>query len=182
MEPRCSLKHLNEYKNAINTYLKSKGISDFSKYDVYLKNDGEIFRKWDYPGILKPVNIQPLSQPMKSLDLQTRLVVVNVKAIFDDVTRGKHGETFREAASKSIYLNVNGDIVEETYVDPHYYIDFVLHLVAEAVNKKWHWIQVTDTFASNGLIKISHIGNIKNAAFQTGNVRITFLFADKKDR
>ena len=57
---RCSAEHINEYKNAINKYLRNKAITDFSKYDISFKKDKLTFIKWDYPAVSQPVNITPI--------------------------------------------------------------------------------------------------------------------------
>jgi hypothetical protein len=57
---KCSNSHREEYKNAINQYLTSKGITDFSKYNISFKNDKLHYVNWEYPGIDKPIDIQPL--------------------------------------------------------------------------------------------------------------------------
>jgi hypothetical protein len=57
MEKKCSYQAIQQYKSEINKYLKDKGISDFSKYKVYIKDDKLFFDKWEYDGIENPDNI-----------------------------------------------------------------------------------------------------------------------------
>ena len=50
---KCSYQTILEYKSEIYKYLQSKGVSDFTKYEVYITDEDSIgFNKWEY-SILK---------------------------------------------------------------------------------------------------------------------------------
>ncbi len=73
------MKDLEGYKNAINNYLKSKNITDYTKYMISFKQDKLFFDKWEYPSIIeRPVNIQPSPTvpSLKYYDTKTRSLVI----------------------------------------------------------------------------------------------------------
>jgi hypothetical protein len=54
---KCSLKTLKQYEKEIKKYLSSKGIQDFSRYDISISDNKLQFKKWDYEGISIPSDI-----------------------------------------------------------------------------------------------------------------------------
>jgi len=103
MTTKCSSKHLLEYKESINKYLKTHNINDFSKYTCHFSNDKLVIATWEY-SIPRPADtIQPIVIQPKYLDLQVRVIVVNVENI-----------------AGTVYLNSIGNIVQENYTDDYH--------------------------------------------------------------
>ncbi len=72
---KCSLKHLEEYRNCINEYLISKNIKDFSKYEILIKESKLHFRKWEYPSnIPQPTNVIAKALSPKFVNVETRII------------------------------------------------------------------------------------------------------------
>jgi hypothetical protein len=160
MTTKCSSKHLLEYKEAINKYLKTHNINNFSKYTCHFSNDKLVISTWEYSVPRPAITIQPIVIQPKYLDLQVRVIVVNVENI-----------------AGTVYLNSIGNSVQENYTDDHYieYIAAILVSVNLAGKEIYQWAEVKDTYAINGLIKIG--GKILTS---TGIARITFFFSDKR--
>jgi hypothetical protein len=79
-EVKCSMTQLQNYRNAINADLKTKGITDFTKYKISIKNDKLNFKQWDYPSnIPQPINIIPLIIEPKYQDVFMRFIIVDSK-------------------------------------------------------------------------------------------------------
>jgi len=79
-ELKCSSQHIQEYKNGINQYLITKGITDFSKYQVSFKKDKLHYIKWGYPDTIpKPTDIKLIPPPVNYFELYPRVLFINVK-------------------------------------------------------------------------------------------------------
>ncbi len=81
---KCSIKHLEEYRNGIHEYLLSKNIKDFSKYEISIKDDKLHFNKWEYVGdrgvaIPQPTNVRAFPLPPKFVNVETRLIYIEIK-------------------------------------------------------------------------------------------------------
>jgi len=81
MVRKCSYQAIQQYKSEINKYLTDKGISDHSKYHVYIKDNRFHFDKWEYGveqpkdltiGIQGSPNYKEVHQRMVYLDLSIR--------------------------------------------------------------------------------------------------------------
>jgi hypothetical protein len=85
MTTKCNATHIQEYKNAINNYLKSKNITDYEYLWILLtvkyllSRINYIFDLWNCPSIIKrPVNIQPSPNILSSkyYDTHTRTLII----------------------------------------------------------------------------------------------------------
>ena len=76
MGRKCSYQAIQQYRSEINKYLKNKGITDVSRYKVYIKDDKLFFDKWEYPNIEKPNNItiQNIQDIPNFLELFQRII------------------------------------------------------------------------------------------------------------
>ena len=77
MSKGCSLQHLFQCKRAINQYLQSKNISDFTKYDASMKEGKVHYERWDYD-IEKPVDITGIPKPKNYEDLYIRKLILHI--------------------------------------------------------------------------------------------------------
>jgi hypothetical protein len=162
---KCSAKHMNEFKESINKYLKTHNINDYSKYTCHISNDKLVIVTWEYENIPRPPanTIQPIAIQPKYLDLQARVIIFSVENI-----------------AETVYLNSIGNIVSENYIDD-YYIEYIVCILV-AINlggglNRYQWAEIRDTYAINGLIKISGTSKISTS---TGKIRISFFFSSKK--
>jgi len=112
---KCSLEHLKQYQNGINEYLMTQNITDFTKYQVHIKDNELFYDKWDYsapkPSNVKEKTLHPLFVPV-----ETRLIYMNIKANFSVIYINARGEVFRN--------NTDGAINDLTPLNPVSFIRF----------------------------------------------------------
>jgi hypothetical protein len=166
MSKGCSLQHLNEYKNAINQYLQSKNIFDFSKYDASIKEGKLHYIRWVYE-IEKPIDIEKLvdnnrvPKPENYENLFVRKIILHIS---------------EKEEIKRIYLNVEGERVDESYIDKqHRYVQKIIE-ASEYVSGQWKSIGNDSVYLENGLIVIH---NSPNRRF-VGEIHLIILWYIKE--
>jgi len=135
---KCSAAHIQEYKNAINNYLKSKNITDYSKYKILFKEDKLHIDLWNYPSnIERPLNITPTSNQSNNryYETQTRSLIIQV-----------------DNNSQTLYIDAEGNFVTENTISKNH-IDAVIR-TESFINNKWLWVNIeTLEVLSNGVLK-----------------------------
>ena len=53
-----SIEHLEIYINIIKEYLKKKGVSDYSKFEIALSHHKPHYLKWEYPTTVEKPTIE----------------------------------------------------------------------------------------------------------------------------
>ena len=80
MTSDCSMKNIKEFKKHINKYLLSKGVKDFTKYEIGIANDELRFIKWDY-NIPKPDDVKPEPEIHNYEDLFSRNIIIDLELL-----------------------------------------------------------------------------------------------------
>jgi hypothetical protein len=154
---KCSYQAIQHCKSEINSYLKNKGESDFSKYKVSFKDDSLFFDKWEYSNIQKPVNINLIPKTVNYYDLYARKIVLTIS---------------ENEEIKPIFLNVDGERVTSNYIDKqNRYVQKILE-ASEYVNGQWKPIENENFYLGHGVIVIN---NHKERRFK-GEIHIVILY------
>src|SRR5579862_1124120 len=115
-----STEHGDVYKSIVKEYLKGKGISDFSNFQVALSRDKPIFLKWDYPNIERPTDQYLASNfkidseaPRKNLKLELGYIYIHATEVAHKLLREKLIPTLDDP----IYFNIKGEIIFPSSLD-----------------------------------------------------------------
>jgi hypothetical protein len=174
---KCSLKHLQEYKNTINQYLLAKGIKDFSKYEISIKEDNVHYSRWEYPNIDRLEQFTPITVNPKYMDLLARAIVLDIRGIWNNIITNTSLDDMRRRLETPLYINMYGDLVDENYRD-EYVIYHIENFHVQKPNFRWDWVVLNDTDTLGGIIVmgLNSINFVKDRPNCTGLLRFHFFY------
>ena len=162
-----SIEHLEVYMNMIKDYLKKKGISDLTKFEVALSHDKPHYIRWDYP-IEKPAEAMLLKEFKIDLSAPRKIQNLAFEYIYIHATSIAHKLRIDNMISihkEPIYFNVHGDVIppkevkEETFDKSKNIIESILKVDLERTSNVW--ISEDNLFmkkisVENGMLKFFH--------------------------
>src|SRR5438093_7210437 len=110
-----SYDHLVIYISVVEAYLKTNGITDYSKFEMALSHDNPHFMKWEYDKIVKPTEeymnkeflIFNVIQPRKRQQLDLEYIYIWATSIAHNLKEAK----LITNENEPIYFNIEGVVI-----------------------------------------------------------------------